>query len=360
MPTHMASCLESLPMALSMSPPLPALHINNANEPSATAVISWINTRIARTRPKLSAGPPVLRTLALFPRMLFLPPTSYATRTPNREQLLPKSRQGIQSSCNGPSGRRAIGPVIDYLANCNGDCSSVDKTALRFFKIDEAGILDGADQSGTWATDKLISNNNSWAVTVPESIAPGNYVLRHEIIALHSAGDQGGAQNYPQCLNLEVTGGRSEKPKGTPGMELYTPKDDGILFNIYQQIDEYPIPGPPVFSGGSGSSPQPPASSTSPSPSAPSTTTQPPRESSKPTTSPADGGSQSSSSSPAQDPKPTSSAPQQTPGPTPSGATPQLPVDLPEDLTPQELLFVAREIVDRLLSKHVQLEVEQK
>lgn len=252
------------------------------------------------------------------------------------------------------------GPVIDYLANCNGDCSSVDKTALRFFKIDEAGILDGADQSGTWATDKLISNNNSWAVTVPESIAPGNYVLRHEIIALHSAGDQGGAQNYPQCLNLEVTGGRSEKPKGTPGMELYTPKDDGILFNIYQQIDEYPIPGPPVFSGGSGSSPQPPASSTSPSPSAPSTTTQPPRESSKPTTSPANGGSQSSSSSPAQDPKPTSSAPQQTPGPTPSGATPQLPVDLPEDLTPQELLFVAREIVDRLLSKHVQLEVEQK
>jgi hypothetical protein len=41
-------------------------------------------------------------------------------------------------------------------------------------------------------------NGFSWNVKVPSSLAPGSYVLRHEIIGLHSAGNPNGAQNYPQ------------------------------------------------------------------------------------------------------------------------------------------------------------------
>jgi hypothetical protein len=51
------------------------------------------------------------------------------------------------------------GPVIDYLANCNGDCSSVDKKQLRFFKIAEEGQLElgpGGGETGYWASDKFI------------------------------------------------------------------------------------------------------------------------------------------------------------------------------------------------------------
>ncbi len=143
------------------------------------------------------------------------------------------------------------GPVIDYLASCNGDCATVDKTALEWFKISESGLVDGSSAPGTWASDDLIANNNSWTVTIPSSIAAGNYVLRHEIIALHSAGQENGAQNYPQCVNLKVTGGGSDKPSGTLGTELYTPSDEGIKFNIYAQLDSYPIPGPALYSGGS-------------------------------------------------------------------------------------------------------------
>ncbi|KAL4934625.1 glycosyl hydrolase family 61-domain-containing protein [Aspergillus undulatus] len=143
------------------------------------------------------------------------------------------------------------GPVIDYLASCNGDCSTVDKTTLEWFKISESGLIDGSSSPGTWASDDLIANNNSWTVTIPSSIASGNYVLRHEIIALHSAGNENGAQNYPQCVNLEVTGGGSDSPSGTLGTELYTPTDEGILFNIYTTLDSYPIPGPALYSGGS-------------------------------------------------------------------------------------------------------------
>lgn len=139
------------------------------------------------------------------------------------------------------------GPVIDYLASCNGDCAAVDKTSLEFFKIQETGLVDGSEAPGKWAADELIANNNTWVLTIPASIAPGNYVLRHEIIALHSAGQENGAQNYPQCINLEVTGGGSDEPQGTKGTELYTPTDPGILVNIYEAMESYEIPGPALY-----------------------------------------------------------------------------------------------------------------
>ncbi|KAB8074856.1 glycoside hydrolase [Aspergillus leporis] len=142
------------------------------------------------------------------------------------------------------------GPVINYLAPCNGDCSSVDKTKLEFAKIDAKGLIDGSSPPGKWATDDLISNNNTYTLTIPKSIANGNYVLRHEIIGLHSAGQTNGAQNYPQCLNIKVTGGGNASPAGTAGEALYKNTDPGILFNLYGDLSGgYPMPGPELFSG---------------------------------------------------------------------------------------------------------------
>ncbi|EPE33109.1 hypothetical protein GLAREA_06121 [Glarea lozoyensis ATCC 20868] len=147
------------------------------------------------------------------------------------------------------------GPVIDYLAPCSdGDCKTVDKTTLEFFKIDGVGLIDDTTVPGTWADDQLIANNNTWAVTIPSDIAPGHYVLRHEIIALHSAGETNGAQNYPQCFNLEVTGSGTATPSGTLGTALYTADEAGILVNIYQTIASYLVPGPALYSGAANSS----------------------------------------------------------------------------------------------------------
>jgi len=142
------------------------------------------------------------------------------------------------------------GPVIDYLASC-GDvgCGSVDKTSLEFFKISEKGLIDGSGAPGTYASDELMDNELGWMVKIPEDIAPGNYVLRHEIIALHSAGDANGAQNYPQCFSLQVTGSGTRQPDGVLGTSLYTADEEGILFNIYTPLDDYPIPGPAIPSG---------------------------------------------------------------------------------------------------------------
>ncbi|KAI6780488.1 Polysaccharide monooxygenase Cel61a-like protein [Emericellopsis cladophorae] len=140
------------------------------------------------------------------------------------------------------------GPVIDYIAPVSGDFSSIDKTSLQFVKLAEAGLNSG-NNPGDWASDDLIANGNAWTVDIPANLAPGNYVLRHEIIALHSAAQVNGAQLYPQCINIEVTGSGSATPGGgAPFTTFYTPEDPGIQFSLYQDFSSYPIPGPAVWS----------------------------------------------------------------------------------------------------------------
>lgn len=142
------------------------------------------------------------------------------------------------------------GPVVTYLANCNGPCGEADKTQLKFNLIDAVGLYEKSTTPytpGRYATDQLIQNGNKWTVTIPSTVAKGNYVIRHEIIALHSAYAPNGAQNYPQCISLEIFGsGTDELPSGTPGVNLYTPDDPGILINIYQNLN-YVIPGPSLY-----------------------------------------------------------------------------------------------------------------
>ncbi|KAL7273294.1 hypothetical protein RUND412_003868 [Rhizina undulata] len=137
------------------------------------------------------------------------------------------------------------GPVMTYMANCGGDCTSVDATTLSYFKINEAGYSDG-----TWASDTLIANNNSWSVTIPSDIIAGNYLIRHELLALHSAETVDGAQFYPMCANVAVTGGGSAEPTGVKFPGAYSATDPGILVNIYSGLTNYTIPGPAVYTSG--------------------------------------------------------------------------------------------------------------
>ncbi|KAK3307799.1 glycoside hydrolase family 61 protein [Chaetomium strumarium] len=134
------------------------------------------------------------------------------------------------------------GPILTYVAKCTGgDCTKADKNSLRWVKIHEADI-DLATQK--WASQDLIDRGGVWSVTVPRSIAPGDYVFRHEIIALHGAGSLNGAQNYPQCFNIRITGAGTKSPSGVLGTQLYKNTDPGIYFNPYTTIKNYTIPGP--------------------------------------------------------------------------------------------------------------------
>ena len=82
---------------------------------------------------------------------------------------------------------------------------------------------------------------------IPSNLAAGNYLVRHEIIALHGANNANGAQAYPQCLNLRVAGGSVALPAGTAGAGLYKSTDAGVNFNLYTSYDSYPYPGPQLW-----------------------------------------------------------------------------------------------------------------
>jgi lytic cellulose monooxygenase (C1-hydroxylating) len=91
-------------------------------------------------------------------------------------------------------------------------------------------------------------HNTSWEVTIPRNLKAEKYVLRNEIIALHTAGTINGAQNYPQCFNIRVTGsGTASLPQGIPATQFYKPTTPGIVFNIAANLKSYPIPGPRVW-----------------------------------------------------------------------------------------------------------------
>lgn len=62
-----------------------------------------------------------------------------------------------------------------------------------WFKITEAGYNEA---TGKWAVDDLIAANGYQDIKIPTCIPNGQYLLRAELIALHSAGGLGAAQFY--------------------------------------------------------------------------------------------------------------------------------------------------------------------
>ncbi|KAG8935313.1 hypothetical protein FRC01_003065 [Tulasnella sp. 417] len=143
------------------------------------------------------------------------------------------------------------GPVIIYMAKAS-DSSTANPSSLSWFKIAQEGLISAqpSSQTYTWGTDDLNSNCGKFFFKIPSDIAPGDYLLRAEVIALHVAGSAGGAQHYATCFQLTVTGGGGASPAGVSFPGAYSQNDPGILFNIYTSFTTYPIPGPTVYGGG--------------------------------------------------------------------------------------------------------------
>lgn len=87
-------------------------------------------------------------------------------------------------------------------------------------------------------------------VKIPSDIPAGDYLLRAEVIALHTAGSSGGAQFYMTCYQITVEGGGSASPATVELPGAYAASDPGILVNIHAPLDGYTAPGPAVYSGG--------------------------------------------------------------------------------------------------------------
>ena len=99
----------------------------------------------------------------------------------------------------------------------------------------------------------MVNQNSTWTSTIPAFLKPGNYLIRHELIAIHTSN---APQFYPECAQLTITGSGTAVPGASsmasiPG--VYSMSDPEININIYsnenQGVTTYNIPGPAVWKG---------------------------------------------------------------------------------------------------------------
>ena len=157
----------------------------------------------------------------------------------------------------------ATGPISVYLSKVD-NAATASTSGLKWFKIAERGV-----NNGIWAVDEMISASGWHYFDMPSCVAPGQYLMRVELLALHSAYSAGGAQFYMECAQIEVSGSGTNT-----GSELvsfpgaYPSNDPGIVLNIYDNSGNptnggraYNVPGPdPITCGASNPTTTPPAS----------------------------------------------------------------------------------------------------
>jgi hypothetical protein len=176
---------------------------------------------------------------------------------------------------------------MTYMAPCGaGGCANFDPANAQFFKISELG----KKPDGNWFMRDLTNGPNaSLSVRLPETLPAGEYLIRHELIAMQLGGTFGGAEFYPACVQVRLsapTRTGADVPAGVTFPGAYSDSDPGIHTpDIYNPGLNYIFPGPPVIaedvntnpsesvpatpssSSGSESGSETPAPSPSPSPS---------------------------------------------------------------------------------------------
>lgn len=140
-----------------------------------------------------------------------------------------------------------IGPIMTYMASCVGTtCDKYNSTNAEWFKIEETGLEPG---NMTWYQQNIM---DGWPanVTLPSNLEPGQYLIRHEIIALHLATELGGAEFYPSCTQVNILGNQTGTPTSNEEVTFpggYSDTDPGIYDpTVFDTPVQYTFPGPPV------------------------------------------------------------------------------------------------------------------
>ncbi|KAI0739426.1 glycosyl hydrolase family 61-domain-containing protein [Daedaleopsis nitida] len=141
-----------------------------------------------------------------------------------------------------------IGPLVTYMASCGKtSCKDFDSTNAEWFKIDQVGKK---ANSNDWVQKDLMSRK-PYTLTLPKNIAPGEYLIRHEIIALHLADQAPGmAEFYVSCTQVRMTGNGDGTPSADELVKFpggYHDKDKGLFSNTFFDAGAtYNFPGPKI------------------------------------------------------------------------------------------------------------------
>ncbi|KAG8820677.1 hypothetical protein FRC19_008677 [Serendipita sp. 401] len=137
-------------------------------------------------------------------------------------------------------------PVMTYIAACPSGCASFKgESGNVWVKIQQEGYV--ASRTPPWA-EQLIeqggqSGHGKWSITIPSTLPNGEYILRHEILALSGYSVREEKVNLWRCRNcvqIKITGGGSVAlPSGVAFPGAYQPNDPGILIQLWYV---FPIP----------------------------------------------------------------------------------------------------------------------
>ncbi|CAE6503997.1 unnamed protein product [Rhizoctonia solani] len=141
-----------------------------------------------------------------------------------------------------------MGPLITYMAKvpAGQTADKFDASKGDFFKVHQEG-----QEGSKWYVERLMKLGTTMDVPIPKELEDGDYIMRHEIIALHLADSKGGAEFYSSCFQLKVTGGTgtakttASETVRFPG--AYSANDPGIYTpKVFDSGFKYQFPGPAI------------------------------------------------------------------------------------------------------------------
>jgi hypothetical protein len=138
-----------------------------------------------------------------------------------------------------------MGPCAVYLKKV-GDATTDGATGDGWFKLWDEGY---DESSGKWCTQKMIENNGRLSVTIPDSLAGGDYLVRPELLALHNIAVKNQPEYYLGCAQVHLSSSGSMGPGSTVSIPGYTSMSDpGNQYNAFDKpLKPYTIVGPDVY-----------------------------------------------------------------------------------------------------------------
>ncbi|SPO07523.1 related to family 61 endoglucanase [Cephalotrichum gorgonifer] len=158
-------------------------------------------------------------------------------------------QQNGDRSCNNEAiGGQHYGPVMVYLSAVP-DAAKADGSSDWFKVYQNSWTSKGSDRGDDdhWGVKDMNACCGKVDVPIPADLPAGDYLLRAEVVALHTQP----AQLYMTCYQLTIEGGGSGAlPAGVKFPGAYKGADPGLTANIHSKLSTYVAPGPAVVAGG--------------------------------------------------------------------------------------------------------------
>ncbi|KAI1855029.1 hypothetical protein JX265_012384 [Neoarthrinium moseri] len=133
------------------------------------------------------------------------------------------------------------GPTSIYMSKAPSTAAAYDGSG-QWFKIKDIGpTFNGG--SATWDLSQ------TYTYQIPSCIAPGEYLLRIQQLAIHNPWPAGIPQFYISCAQIKVSGSGSKTFSGVSIPGAFKSTDPGYTANIYNNFSNYTVPGPSPVSG---------------------------------------------------------------------------------------------------------------